>query len=139
MVPLAFITFLLCVMIAFVVTEPVSIGYWRILVLFGVLALSAWYRYQVGFRDFLRGTQPARYIFDGGNSGRRHCRNPSVFTAEEESFSEWLFSVEEALHTLQPEDPVRCVASFIIIGGERKEMAHLELGTRSKPSARQLA
>ena len=42
MVPLAFITFLLGVMIAFVVTEPVSIGYWRVLVLFGVLALSVW-------------------------------------------------------------------------------------------------
>ena len=70
--PLAFVTFLRCVMIAFVVTEPVSIGYWRILVLFGVLALSVWYRYQVGFRDFLRGSRSARDIFDGENSGRRH-------------------------------------------------------------------
>ena len=57
----------------------------------------------------------------------------SVFTAEEERFSEWLFSVKEALQTLQPEILLDVLRRF---GGERKEMAHLELGTSSKPSAR---
>ena len=52
----------------------------------------------------------ARDIFDGGNSGRRRCRDPGVFTGEEERFSEWLVSVEEARRTLRPEDPVGYVA-----------------------------
>ena len=48
-----------------------------------------------------------------GNTERKRCKEPSSFGGRTEDFAEWLFSVQEALRTLQPADPVGYVASFL--------------------------
>ena len=48
-----------------------------------------------------------------GNTERKRCKEPSGFGGRTEDFAEWLFSVQEALRTLQPADPVGYVASFL--------------------------
>ena len=48
-----------------------------------------------------------------GRSGRKRCKEPTGFGGRSEDFSEWLYSVQEALRTLQPDDPVGYAASFL--------------------------
>ena len=51
----------------------------------------------------------------------RRCREPIGFGGHAEGFSEWLFAVEEAIRTLQPEDPVGYAGSFLE-GNARKRL-----------------
>ena len=48
-----------------------------------------------------------------GNMEGKRFKEPSSFGGRTEDFGEWLFSVQEALRTLQPADPVGYVASFL--------------------------
>ena len=48
-----------------------------------------------------------------GRSERKRCKEPTGFGGRSEEFSQWLFSVQEALRTLQPDDPVGYAASFL--------------------------
>ena len=48
-----------------------------------------------------------------GRSERKRCKEPTGFGGRAEDFSEWLFSVTEAVRTLEPEDPVGYAASFL--------------------------
>ena len=59
------------------------------------------------------------------------------FGGHAEGFSDWLFAVEEAIRTLQPEDP-RGVRS-IFPGGKCSEVAGFKLGIRWPSSSEQLA
>ena len=56
-----------------------------------------------------------------GNTERKRCKEPSSFGGRTEDFGEWLFSVQEALRTFQPADPVGYVASFLE-GNARKRL-----------------
>ena len=66
-----------------------------------------------------------------GNTERKCCNDPSSFGGRTEDFDEWPFSVQEALRTLQPADPVGYVASFLE-ARKCEEVACLKLGTRSR-------
>ena len=90
-----------------------SVGYWFTAFLLCGSAMCAILGYLVGVRYLARGRLTIGDTFDPEGNRRRRCREPAVFTGEEEKFSEWLFSVEEALRVLRPEEPVGYVASFL--------------------------
>ena len=86
------------------VIAAVSMQDWFSTVLLGGLTLSVlgWF----GFQYLSRGRPFGRDMFDSANNCRKRCREPAVFCREEYKFGDGLFSMEEALRTLQPEDPV---------------------------------
>lgn len=70
----------------------------------------------------LRSTSsPSGNLNAGGETGpsRNRGREPAPFNGSPGEFNEWLFSMEEALRSLKPLDPVGYVASFLT-GNARK-------------------
>lgn len=67
---------------------------------------------------------------------RPHGKDPPLFAGAPLDFKEWLFSVEEALRSRQPHDPVAYAASFMEGNARRWFMGLAERGERPKDWSR---
>jgi len=63
----------------------------------------------------------ANWEKDGSEKAR--CREPGTFAGRPDDFAEWLFTVEEAVRTLRPRDPVGYASSFLEGSARRWLMA----------------
>ena len=73
------------------------------------------------FRDMFRAYTPNNVagttLTEAGHVGEEQkrkvrCKEPPSFSGEQDMFSEWLFSMEESIKALKPDDAVAFVGSY---------------------------